>query len=348
MRSPKSLKSLRFILIMFVLFIMMAAGSISVAAILLLRSFDVIPQFEPSRLLLTSLVFTMLFGAAIASVMSTFYLRPIKELIHATEEVAKGNFKIRVNVRDDSDSEMSELMQSFNRMVEELGSIEMLRNDFINTFSHEFKTPIVSIRGFAKQLKNDELTPEQRKEYIDIIVSESDRLTRMATNVLLLSKLENQNIITDRTKYSLDEQLRQTVLLLEKQWEAKNISFNINFEPIEVFANAEITSHIWINLLSNAIKFSNRDGAIDMSCKKDNNMVVVSIRDHGCGMNQEQLSHIFDKFYQADSSRKMDGNGLGLSIVSRIVDMYGGKIDVKSSVGKGSLFEVRLKILDEQ
>lgn len=340
-------KSLRFILVSVIFAIMLSAGAFSTISVAILKDLGIIKHFQPLKLVVTSFVFSLVLGTFISMFASYFYTKPTKELIKATKEISKGNFDVRVNVNESSGTEFSELQRSFNKMAEELGGIEMFKNGFINDFSHEFKTPIVSIRGFANQLKDENLTAEQRAEYIDIIVAESDRLAKMSTNVLLLSKLENQQIIGNRTDYMLDEQLRQSVLLLEKQWEQKSIELDIDFESVPVNANAEITSHIWINLISNALKFSPEGSTVYLSCKKLDGKAAVCIRDMGCGMTQDEITHIFDKFYQADTSRKAEGNGLGLSIVGRIVSLYDGRIDVKSTPGKGSEFTVMLDILND-
>lgn len=339
-------KSLRFILTSVIFAIMLSAGALSTISVAILKDLGMIRQFQPIKLVIMAFIFSLFLGTLISLFASYFYVKPTKELIAATKEISKGNFDIRVDVDDESGTEFSELQRSFNKMAEELGGIEMFKNGFINDFSHEFKTPIVSIKGFANQLKDESLTAEQRAEYIDIIVTESDRLAKMATNVLLLSKLENQQIVSNRTDFMLDEQLRQSVLLLEKQWELKNIDLDIDFESFPVNANAEMTSHIWINLISNAIKFSPENGTVSLSCKNIDGKAVVCIRDTGCGMTQEEITHIFDKFYQADTSRRAEGNGLGLSIVGRIVSLYDGRIDVKSTPGKGSEFTVTLDILN--
>lgn len=338
-------KSLRFMLTSVIFAIMLSAGTIATLSVVILKEIGMIRPLQPIKLVITAFVFSLILGTFISMVVSYFYVKPTKELIAATKEISKGNFDIKVEVNEESGTEFSELQRSFNKMAEELSGIEMFKNGFINDFSHEFKTPIVSIKGFANQLKDDKLTPEQRTEYIDIIIAESDRLAKMSANVLLLSKLENQQIISNRTDFLLDEQLRQSVLLLEKQWESKNIDLDIDFDPISVNANAEMTSHIWINLISNAIKFSPENGTVSLSCKNIDGKAVVCIRDHGCGMTQDEITHIFDKFYQADSSRKAEGNGLGLSIVGRIVSLYDGRIDVKSTPGKGSEFTVTLDII---
>ena len=229
-------------------------------------------------------------------------------------------------------------------MTDELGSTEMFRNDFINNFSHEFKTPIVSIRGFAKQLQNDDLSEEQRREYIDIIVNESDRLASMSSNILLLTKFENQQMVTDKTEFYLDEQIRKCILLLEKDWAKKNIEFDIDLNEIRYYSNEEMLSHVWLNILNNAIKFTPEKGTVTVKCYHDSSNITVKIIDNGIGMDDKTQRHIFDKFYQGDASHTSIGNGLGLPLAKRVVTLCGGKISVKSQMGKGTTFIVRLPI----
>jgi signal transduction histidine kinase len=300
--------------------------------------------YENARIIVLIMV-VLLVGAVIEIIimipLGHYILKPLNELIKATKEVSKGNFNIKVKEANRK-NEIGELIKDFNIMTNELRSIEMFRKDFINNFSHEFRTPIVSIRGFARQLQNSSLTDEQRQEYTDIIIRESERLANMSSNILLITKFENQKIITDKKLYYLDEQLRNCILLLQMQWEKKDISFNIELEPVQYFNNEEILSHVWLNLLKNAIKFSHRNGEITVKCQCEGGNIKVKISDNGIGMTDETREHIFEQFYQGDSAHASEGNGLGLTLVKRIVNLCGGKIDVKSCLGKGTDFIVRL------
>ena len=227
-------------------------------------------------------------------------------------------------------------------MAQELGGIEMFRENFINSFSHEFKTPIVSIQGFAKQLKKENLSEEKKQEYIDIIISESKRLTNLSSNILMLSKLENQQIITDKTSFSLDEQIRDCILLLEKQWTAKDISFDIDMQEIQYTTNAEMLSQVWVNIIGNAIKFSPEGSSIRVKLFKEGDVITAETTDRGIGMDQPTISHIFERFYQGDRAHASEGNGLGLPLVKRIVELCNGNIRVESQYGKGTNFIVTL------
>lgn len=295
----------------------------------------------PMTLLIGTFIASMIIGMIVTFFVSRYLFKPIDNLSKSMRKVAKGDFSVRVE-EPKVNNIIAELVRSFNAMAEELGSTEMFRNDFINNFSHEFKTPIVSIRGFAKQLQKDSVSEEQRKEYINIIVSESDRLSSMSSNILLLTKFENQQIITDKTLFYLDEQIRSCILLLEKQWSKKNLSLDLDLSEVPYYSNEEMLSHVWLNILGNAIKFTPENGTITVKCYGDSMGVTVKIADTGIGMDDSIRLKIFDKFYQGDSSHAGKGNGLGLPLAKRVVDLAGGKISVKSQPGKGTVFVVKL------
>ncbi len=282
-------------------------------------------------------------GTVFAALAVRLFIKPLDSLVKATQSIAKGDFSVRVDEQNRF-GELSTLLKNFNIMTKELEGTEMFRSDFINNFSHEFKTPIVSIRGFARQLENENITEEQRKQYTEIIVSEWERLATMSSNVLLLTKLEHQQVVGERKAYSLDEQLRRSVLLFEKDWERKNIELDIDLEEIIYVGNEELMSHVWINLLANAIKFTPDGGKISVRALKKGNEISVRISDTGVGMTHDVMEHIFDKFYQGDKSHAGSGNGLGLSLVRRIAELCDGRIVVDSEVGAGSAFTVFLPV----
>lgn len=237
-----------------------------------------------------------------------------------------------------------ELLHSFNQMTAELGSTEMMRYDFINTFSHEFKTPIVSIRGFAKRLRNENLSPEKQKKYLEYIAEESERLSDLASSVLLIARYENQKLVTEQAEYDLDEQIRGCVLRMEALWSAKGLTFEMDLPKLPYTNNVEMMEHVWMNLISNAIKFSHEGGRIFISSLRKTDSIAITIRDEGIGISPSEIGHIFDKFYQADTAHSSVGNGLGLPLVYRIVQLSGGSIHVKSEVGKGTEFTVTLPV----
>jgi signal transduction histidine kinase len=343
--------SLNIIAVIFVFFIMFSSGVIAWVSMIALDKLNMLERVRHSIMFLQSAMFmaSVILGTVIAYFASKKFLKPLNNLIRATKIIAKGNFKVKLP-ETSNPAVIRELIESFNKMTEELGGIEIFRNDFINNFSHEFKTPIVSIKGFAKQLKQENLPEEQKKEYIDIIIKECERLSDMSSKVLLLTKLENQQIITDKKDYSLDEQIRNCILLLEKQWGKKNIEFNVELDPVIFHGNEEMLSHVWLNLIDNAIKYSRENGEISVSCREIKkvspggieNITEVKITDSGVGMDEKILKHIFEKFYQGDPARGDSGNGLGLPLVKRIVGLCGGRISVQSEKDKGTAFYIFL------
>ncbi|AZS18297.1 sensor histidine kinase [Paenibacillus lutimineralis] len=280
----------------------------------------------------------ILLGTALTAFLSKKALNPIRKVIDATHKVAGGDFSVKVDLK--GIGELEELSQSFNKMTQELSSIETLRSDFVNNFSHEFKTPIVSLRGFAKLLKENNLSDEERREYLDIIITESERLAALSTNVLTLSKYENLGIVVDKTPFRLDEQIRKSIVLMEPKWSAKEITVNVDLDKVIYSGNEDLTQQIWLNLLDNAIKFTNKGGFIDITLAYENDKIRFVIRDDGSGMDDQTKAHIFDKFYQGDTSHSKTGYGLGLPLVKRIVELCGGSVSVQSQSGKGSIFTV--------
>ena len=340
-RGPRH--SFNALLITYLLMILLMSGILTGTSYMVMFFMGFLPGFLLSHVgsPLGVIGMTIVFALMISVQVGKSKLRPINDLIRAMSKVSEGDFSVRVQ-EEDAPGEMGELVHSFNEMAQELGSIEMFRKDFINNFSHEFKTPIVSIRGFAKQLERDDLTDEQRSEYTSIIVSESERLANMASNILLLTKLENQQIVTDREEYRLDEQLRKCILLLEKNWSAKEIELSLDMEEVTYVGNEEMMSHVWVNLIGNAVKFSPQGGLLEITCARMGNGVIATIRDHGEGMDEDTQKRIFEKFYQGDSAHATEGNGLGLSLVKRIVDLCSGQVVVDSHPGAGTAFTVTL------
>lgn len=335
--------SLRTLLVMSIFFIMLLSSMLTGSSYIVLLMFGIVPFPFLTQLTrpLLLLPFSVLIGMFISVFISARILRPIDDLISATRSVSKGDFSVRVEVGTSVD-EIDELQRSFNEMAAELGSIELFREDFINNFSHEFKTPIVSIRGFARQLQREDITEEQRREYAGIIAEESDRLANLASSILLLSKLENQNIVTDKAPFRVDEEIRGSILLLEKQWEAKELALNLDLKQVTLTGNTGLLSHVWMNLIGNAIKFSPRAGALEICCRREGESVVFSVRDEGPGMDEETQRRVFDKFFQGDASHSLKGYGLGLALVKRIVLLCQGEVEIQSSPGAGSTFLVRL------
>ena len=270
-------------------------------------------------------------------------LKPVSALTEGTKKVAQGDFNIVINSDINRHDELSDLTGSFNKMARELSLISMLNNDFTNNVSHEFKTPISSIQGFATVLLGTNLTDEQR-EYAEIIAYESARLTKLTTNILRITKLENQVIITDKSDFFIDEQIRHSYVLLQKDLDEKNIEIDFELSQINYNGSPELVQQIWHNLLGNAIKFTKVNGKINIGCYIKDGKAIVCVKDNGIGMDKTTKTHIFDKFFQGDKSHSGHGNGLGLSLVNRIVELCGGTIDVISELGKGSEFIVYLSL----
>ncbi len=301
------------------------------------RSLFVVAFF---RVISASLTYLAVF--VLMTTFASFRLsKPVQVLTRAHERVQEGDFSVRLP--DNQPGEMGELMRSFNDMTETLGSTAYLQKDFISSISHEFKTPIASIRGFAKLLQMPGLTEEQKAEYISMIAQESDRLSRLSETLLRLSALEQQTALASLSDFSLDEQLRQVILRLEPNWSQKDIGWQLDLNEVSIHSDQELLNQVWINLLQNAIKFSPEGSDIAVRVFREGN-AIVEIEDHGCGMTEEAQKRIFDKFYQADKSRKQEGVGLGLSLVKRIVDMMGGTVTVTSEVNVGSTFRVELPV----
>lgn len=283
---------------------------------------------------------SVLLGTVLSIVFSKAPLRPFRELMDAIDQIASGDYHVRLHLK--GTDEFRTLSEKFNHMAEELGSVEMLRSDFVGNFSHEFKTPIVSIRGFAKALKWNDVTPEEREEYLDIIIAEAERLSELSINVLYLSQLENQPILTEKKRVHITEQMRRTVALFDQRFSEKRLVIDFDAEEVFMEGNAEMMQQVWVNLLDNAMKFSPVGGTIGIRICQLADGLSVKISNQGEEIPPKVRQHLFDKFYQGDASHATNGNGLGLSIVKRIVDLHGGKIAVRSS-DKGSTFEVILQ-----
>ncbi len=348
LEKVKATYSIRFLFILVVFLLFAGTAVITLSLFALFYSVTPVRDMESNSIALAVavLIACIIIGSAAASIVSIFVLKRLQNIQLGMIEISKGNFKVRVKEKDKRGkiSEFGELERTFNKMASDLDGIELFRNDFINNFSHEFKTPIVSIKGFARQLQGHGLSEEQRREYLGIIAGEADRLSTMSNNVLLLSKLENQQIVSEKNHFLLDEQIRNAIILLENSWGRKNIEFDIDELPeITYYFNEEMLFHVWVNLLSNAIKFTDDGGKISISLSSNENSIVCEISDSGIGMDEDTLAHIFEKFYQGDKSHHGAGNGIGLNIVKRILTLAEGDIEVESTPGVGSTFRVILK-----
>ena len=282
----------------------------------------------------------------IRSRMKAVYDKPLQEISEATKKVAHGDFTVRIDplhVSGKKEDYLDTIIHDLNAMIAELGSIETLKTDFISNVSHEIKTPLSVIQSYSRLLNSEHLSEEERREYAGIISDAAMRLNSLITNILRLNRLENQQIHMKPEVFDLGGQLTECLLGFETVWEEKGIEIEPDIEDdVMIASDRELLSIVWNNLLSNAFKFTEPGGTVSISLKTEHEDAVVSIRDTGCGMPPGTVRHIFDKFYQGDTSHSMQGNGLGLALVKRIIDITGGEIRVESTPGEGSAFIVRI------
>ena len=280
-------------------------------------------------------------ASSTAYFMTWNFFKPLSDISRASKKVAEGDYSSRLEYHG-SIEELADAVSNFNYMVHELNSVEMIRNDFIANVSHEFKTPLSALNGYITLLQDGSLSDEERMEYIRKAFFSIDKLNDLTDNILRLSKLENQASLDRPVTYRLDEQIRESIVLLEPKWSAKNIEFDLEMPKVKYTGQRSLLLQVWTNLISNAIKFSDNESLIRVRIEENEKSVEVYIEDHGIGMTEETIRHIFEKFYQADSSRQFQGNGLGLALCKEIVKRCGGTIDVESRLGEGSTFHVEL------
>ncbi|MFC4618711.1 sensor histidine kinase [Camelliibacillus cellulosilyticus] len=273
----------------------------------------------------------------------------LNSITDAMKQIAKGDFNVnltKINGHNRPGDPFSDIVDHINHMAKELGQVEEMRQEFVSNVSHEIQSPLTSIRGFARALQNETLSPGDRAHYLSIIEMESGRLSKLSDNLLKLTSLESEHHPFEPKRYALDKQLRHIVLSSEPQWTEKNINMDVALDRIEVVADHDLMSQVWMNLLNNAIKFTPEGGTIKIDLQRDGAKVIVRITDTGIGMSVEEQLHIFERFYKADKSRTRTkgGNGLGLSIVKKIVDIHKGEINVKSQQGEGTTISVSLPL----
>lgn len=321
---------------------MLLIGSIFV--LLIHMGFFIRPR--PFFLFLAIAVSSILISTLIARVIGEKIFAPIKELNHATKQIADGNFRVSIK-EDGTVAEVREMAHNFNRMAEELRRTEIIHNDFARNVSHEFKTPLSSIEGYATLLQSPGLSEEKRLEYASRIIAGTKRLTTMTGNILMLSRLENQQTGIERSAFSLDEQLRQIVLLYEDEWNRKELCLELDLPAVTYVGNEELLFQVWQNLFGNAVKFSNPGGSVFLQLLPEEKQITVLLRDTGIGIAEKDLNRIFEKFYQGEQSRNTPGNGLGLALAKQIAELHGGSIKASSSPQEGTEFTVILPVLTE-
>jgi signal transduction histidine kinase len=274
--------------------------------------------------------------------------RPTKKILSATEKIAEGDFSTRLDIVHEYGkyNEYDLIMENLNKMAIELQQNEVLKTDFISNVSHEIKTPLAVIQNYSTLLQDETLDKTTRDNYAKTLIGASKRISDLITNILKLNKLENQEIKEKPAIFNLTEALADIVVGFETLIESKNIELNCDFDEVSVYSSKSLLEIVWNNLLSNAIKFSENDGRVEISVKREGEFVEVSISDNGCGISESVGARIFDKFYQVDNSRSVSGNGLGLALVKKVIDLVGGEITVVSNLGYGSKFTVRLEAVD--
>jgi len=291
-----------------------------------------------------TIIVSIVMGSAVTAFLYQKVFAPMNHLCRAMEQVAQGDFTVRLTEESNLD-EMQRLYDNFNIMVGELAATEVLQSDFVSNVSHEFKTPIGAIEGYAMLLQEKKDLPVQEAEYTEKILSNTKRLSGLVSNILLLSKVENQIIPAVRERYRLDEQIRQAIVLLEDKWTKKETDLAAELETTFYEGNEALLLHVWLNLIDNAVKFNPAGGRLFICLKASEQNVLFSVKDSGCGISERDRKRIFDKFYQSDTSHKDEGNGLGLALVKQIVAIHQGHIEVESCVEGGCKFTVVLPVL---
>ena len=337
-RKQKAKLSLRTRLTLLIGLVVLCSIFIAIALTTLLGrilpSSTVIPQWIQLNL------FSLVVALIATRYLSRIFFNPIKELNEGMQKVADGDFSTRLSTKSSS-QEVQEMFAGFNMMAKELSSTEILQTDFVSNVSHEFKTPINAIEGYTTLLQGCENLNEDQAEYVEKILFNTKRLSTLVSNILLLSKIENQSIQTRREPYGLDEQIRESIVELEPAWSSKDIEWDVDLDDIEYNGNESMMRHVWNNLIGNAIKFSPDRGTVKIRLQDKEDKYIFIIENQGTSLSEETLKHLFDKFYQADSSHKEEGNGLGLSLVKRILTIDDSDITAENIAG-GCRFTVTL------
>ncbi len=315
---------------------------ISVLSIMIVRAgmYDALSLRNPLMPVFFVLAICIVTSVVVLYFINRLILKPVKKLVASVDAIAAGDFTIRVN--ESNNLAYNNLIDSVNKMVEELENTKIFHEEFISNFTHEFNTPLASIKGFVELLQNDSLPKEEQDMFKTVIIEELNRLSLLSKNVLLLTRLENQSIVSDKVMFDLAEQIRKSILLLSKEWEDKEIAFKLDLEEVNVYGNEDLLNQVWLNLISNAIKFSEHGGEVAISLSAKNGKATCVIQDFGVGIDKEKTKFIFNKFYQAEESHNKDGNGLGLAIVKQIISLHSGKIECLSEQGQGTKFIVTL------
>jgi len=322
--------------------IVYAVLSVVLVAILLVLGVSLSELSTPWTLLILLTLLCLFLSTVAAYYLMKKIFNPLQQISVAAGKVASGDFTAEISYQGEFE-ELERTFENFNRMVKELNSVEIMRNDFIADVSHEFKTPLSAISGYATLLQDSELTEEEKTEYIRKIFFHIDKLNDLTENILRLSKMEQQQFLESPVTFRLDEQLREAIVLLEPKWSEKKLELDLELPEIQFTGHPSLLFTVWTNLIGNAIKYTDAGGTIGVMLSEEKESVRIIVRDNGIGMDEETKTHIFDKFYQGDTSRKSQGNGLGLAICKEIIRKCEGEIMVISTLGEGSEFVVALK-----
>ncbi|MCD8356292.1 MAG: HAMP domain-containing histidine kinase [Clostridia bacterium] len=308
-----------------------------------MQKYNILQSLEQSTFLfsITLGILCLLLAFGTSFFLMNMIFRPLETLNKASLQVARGDYSVRLSY-DGKVEEIENTIQNFNFMIQELNSVEMMRNDFIANISHEFKTPLASITGYATLLQDTDLSEEERQAYIHKLFLNVEKLNDLTQNILTLSRLENQSTLPAPVFFRLDEQIREAIVVLEPKWSKKDTVLNIDLEEIQYTGQKLLLFHVWQNVIGNAIKFTEQGGRVDVSLNRTDGKLFVQISDDGIGMDEQTQAHIFEKFYQGDTSRRSHGNGLGLAMCKEILKRCEGSISVKSKPGKGSVFTIQL------
>ncbi|MEN2465675.1 HAMP domain-containing sensor histidine kinase [Ornithinibacillus sp. FSL M8-0202] len=314
----------------------------------LITRIDYEDEFEDMKQgIFISLLLVLLVGSLLIFLASRYLVNPIRKLTIAARQIAKGDFSVRVDKkRSKHQDEVGELIDSFNHMTGELEKIDTMRADFVSNVSHEIQSPLTSIKGFTKAIMDDVVPQENQKEYLTIIYQEIERMSRLSDNLLRIASLDSEHHPYNPVSYRLDEQIRNSVLTTEPQWTKKHIDIQLDLEPVEIFADKDLMEQVWLNLITNAIKYTDENGVIQIAIQIIGGKITVRVRDYGIGIPKEAIPNLFARFYKVDRSRNrsVEGNGLGLSIVKKILSIHKFNISVESEEGKGSTFTVHIPI----
>lgn len=331
--------SIKYGLVLIICFLVAASIVISVVAIFNFLGQDYVKD-NYFVFLIICIVAAIIVGWGLSIIVSRYFMRTEIYLSKILNQIAKGDYTTKIP-EEYSDKYFKKVIQDFNKMVDTLNSTALLQSDFANNFSHEFKTPIVSIKGYAELLRdNDNLSESDKRRYLNIIIAESERLTNLASSTMLISRLDTLKEFDNIVPVKINQQIEECVILLDKMFENKNINVDVDVKPFTINTNADMLKEVWINLITNAIKYNKNNGNIIIKSYEEDKNYIVEFIDDGIGMNEETLAHIFDKYYQGDTSHYKKGSGLGLPIAKKIVELSGGTITVISKENEGSTFKI--------